>query len=342
MDLTAPGGPAPGRPAVPRWRRVARRAPLAGSALLGAALAVVYAWRPDGCAAVTVAPPWAWLVPGLALAALDLRSRRGWVVVAGWSAFLLAFAGEPWSLGRGLARTGTFAPGVGRPPRGAIRVVSLNCAAGDARAAEEVAAYGPDVVLLQESPGRAAVDRLARAWFGDEAGVVHGFDAALIVRGRAEAAALPPALLGYFVQARVRLARGPELEVVSTRLVPAALRIDLWSPDCWREQAANRRRRRRQARAIADRVRACPVPVIVGGDMNAPPGDGALREFGPGLADAFDRAGLGWGGTIINEAPFLRIDQVWVGPTIRPLAVTAHPTAHSDHRLVACDLAIPR
>ena len=329
-------GPPPGR-----WLRLARRAPLVGSGVLGIALAIVHTWRPDPLAALTVAPPWAWLVPGLALTIFDLRSRRGWLVVGGWLIFGLAFAGEPRGLARGLARRGTLAPGAGRPPEGSIRVVSLNCAIGNPRAADEVAAYGPDIVLLQESPGRAEVERLARAWFGAEAGVVAGPDAALVVRGRAEAADLPAAIRGYFVQARVVLARGPEVEVVSTRLVPAVFRLDLWSPDCWREQAANRRQRRRQARAIADRVRACPVPVIVGGDMNAPPGDGALREFGPGLADAFDAAGLGWGDTIIDEAPFLRIDQVWAGPALRPLAVTAHRTIHSDHRLVVCDLAAP-
>ena len=151
MDLTEPTGPS----SPLRWLRFARRVPLAGSVALGVALAVVYVWRPDACAAVTIVPVGAWLVPGLALTVLDLRSRRGWVVVAAWVVFLIALAEEPRSLGRGLIRSGTLAPGTMSPPVGAIRVVSLNCAIGTVPAADEVAAYHPDIVLLQESPGRA-------------------------------------------------------------------------------------------------------------------------------------------------------------------------------------------
>ena len=49
-------------------------------------------------------------------------------------------------------------------------------------------------------------------------------------RGRANAAELPANLRGYFVQARVKLASGPEIEVVSTRLVPAVFRPRLLVP----------------------------------------------------------------------------------------------------------------
>ena len=82
--------------------------------------------------------------------------------------------------------------------------------------------------------------------------------------------------------------------------------------------------------------------MIVGGDFNAPQRDAALSVLGPQLRDAFPEAGQGWGDTIINEAPFLRIDQVWISPTLHPRTVTAHRTIHSDHRLVVCDLEIPR
>lgn len=323
--------------------RPIRWIPLAASLALLTAMAVCYAARPDGCAAVTVFPPWVWPVPGLGLAAFHLRGpgrRWGWAAVAAWAAFGLGFADEPRSLARGLIRAGRPWR-ADRAPGGTVRVVSLNCAIGSRPAADEVAAYHPDVVLLQESPNRPAVEDLARRLFGADAGVAYGVDASLIVRGRAVAADLTPAERGYLVQAWVTLAgSGREVEVVSTRLVPTVFRFDLWAPDCWREQAANRRARRDQLRAIARRVGAARVPVLVGGDFNAPQGDGAMDVLRPKLRDAFDAAGLGWGNTIVNDVPALRIDQVWVGRGIRPDAVVARRTRNSDHRMVICDLSL--
>src|SRR4051812_24157019 len=88
-----------------RWRRLARRAPSVLSALLCSGVTACYVARPDACAAVTVFPTWAWAVPGLSLAAWNLRgrgNRLGWPVSAAWLVFVLSMAEEPWSLGRGL------------------------------------------------------------------------------------------------------------------------------------------------------------------------------------------------------------------------------------------------
>lgn len=326
------------RGVAPRWSRWAASAGLGLSAALGLGLAVGYVGRFDAWAAVTVFPVWAWLVPGLLLAAPGWRRRGGRPVAAGWLLFVLGLAEEPWSLLRQLAAPGHTE---GRPGR-TLRVVSLNCAIGSPRAAEEVVPARPDVVLLQESPGRRDVEALAARLFGPHGCAVAGPDASLIVHGRADPADLPPTLRSYFVQARVRLASGLEAEVISTRLVPAVFRLDLWSPDCWREQAANRRRRREQVRAIARRIASIPadVPVIVGGDFNAPQGDAALRSLGPRVRDTFRDGGRGWGNTILNDVPFLRIDQVWASRDLVGTRVVARTTRHSDHRMVVCDLEL--
>ena len=144
------------------------------------------------------------------------------------------------------------------------------------------------------------------------------------------------------MQARVRLASGTEVEVFSIRLVPAVFRLDLWSPECWREQSRNRRKRRDQLRTIAKRIESLPadLPVIVGGDFNAPQGDAVFRSLKPRLRDAFREGGHGWGDTVINELPFIRIDQVWVSGAFRVVNVVARGTRHSDHRMVVCDLTI--
>ena len=312
------------------------------SASLCFGLTICYVARTDACAAVTVIPSWAWLVPGLFLAAFNLRgreNRKGWPVIAAWLIFLLVLVEEPWSLGRALLRPIRLALEA-RPSGEALRVISLNCAIGNRLAAEEVIRYRPDIVLLQESPGRSEVEELARRLFGKEAGVVHGVDASLVVRGQVTPAELPPAMRGYFVQARVRLATGRDIEVVSTRLLPAVFRADLWSPDCWRAQMQNRRSRREQLRVIAQRIGSISVPVIVGGDFNAPQGDAVFRLLRPKLHDAFTEGGLGWGDTIINSFPVLRIDQIWVSDAIRAHAVVAQSTRNSDHRMVICDLSL--
>ena len=57
--------------------------------------------------------------------------------------------------------------------------------------------------------------------------------------------------------------------------------------------------------------------MILGGDFNAPQGDAAFRPLAPRLRDAFRDGGQGWGNTITNDTPFLRIDQVWVSDEIR-------------------------
>ena len=142
------------------------------------------------------------------------------------------------------------------------------------------------------------------------------------------------------MQARVTLTTGREIEVISTRLLPAVFRADLWSPDCWREQTENRRDRREQLRAIARRIGSTAAPVIVGGDFNAPQGDAVFRLLRPKLHDAFNESGLGWGDTIINDFPVLRIDQISVSGAFRSHAVVARGTRNSDHRMVICDLSL--
>ncbi len=102
--------------------------------------------------------------------------------------------------------------------------------------------------------------------------------------------------------------------------------------------------RARQAEALAQHLQSLPetVPVILGGDFNAPAGDRIFRLFAPRLRDAFPEADIGWGNTVTNETPVSRFDQVWVSPRIRVAAVISKRTRHSDHRIVICDLLVDR
>ena len=314
------------------------------SALLCLVLSACYLVRHDAFATITVFPIWVWLAPGLALALLGIRRRGNRQVVAAiaaWLIFVLALAEEPWSLLRLVTSPGSgklVEVGQGE----SIRVVSLNCNIGSPQAVEEVVRYDPDIVLLQESPGRGAMEALGKKLFGVDAGILYGVDASLIVRGRVIPADLGPDPRSYFVQARVILRSGTEVEVISTRLIPAVFRLDLWSPDCWREQRENRQKRRKQLRTIIHHLDSVPasVPLIVGGDFNAPQGDAVFHLLQARLHDAFRDGGRGWGDTVTNDLPFLRIDQVWASEAIRAVNVVARGTRHSDHRIVICDLVL--
>jgi hypothetical protein len=315
------------------------------SGLLCLILSSCYLGRQDAFAAITVFPVWMWLAPGLAFALAGIGRRGNRLVVAAvtaWLIFILVLAEERWSLLRLVTSPGLGTPEVGRGQGESIRVVSLNCNVGNSQAVEEVARYQPDIVLLQESPGRDAMRELGKKLFGVDGSMLPGVDASLIVRGRVIPADLAPGLRSYFVQGRVILRSGTEVEVICTRLVPAVFRLDLWSPDCWREQRENRRKRREQLRVIVQRLDSVPalVPLIVGGDFNAPQGDAVFRLLRPRLHDAFREGGRGWGNTVTNDVPFLRIDHVWASEAFRAVNVVARSTRHSDHRMVVCDLVL--
>jgi endonuclease/exonuclease/phosphatase (EEP) superfamily protein YafD len=142
----------------------------------------------------------------------------------------------------------------------------------------------------------------------------------------------------------VTLQNGRVVEIVNLRLEPAIVRVDYWSPECWRLQTENRRVRRRQLQEIVARFAATPpaVPLLVGGDFNAPAGDKILRLLEPRLRDSFSEAGVGWGNTITVDFPFARIDQLWIDRHWAPTRVVAVPTKSSDHRMVIADLLLQK
>jgi endonuclease/exonuclease/phosphatase (EEP) superfamily protein YafD len=312
------------------------------SAALCITLTIYYLFRPDLCAAVTVFPVWFWLFPGLLLLAVGYhRAHRRWFAAALclWLFYLTLLAEEPKSLIRSLGPVSSDWEAARQRGEG-MRVVSLNCAGGSPEAALEIAAYNPDIVLLQESPPRKEVEEIGRRLFGEQAATLWGLDASIVARGSLEPRALPRALQSYCAQARLRLPNGFQTEVFSLRLQPVPFRADLWNPDCWRTMMRDRRQRRLQLQAVVHRIAAtpAPVPVILGGDFNAPQGDAIFQSLRPRLRDAFSAAGRGWGNTITADYPVLRIDQIWVSDRFHPVSVVARRLQNSDHRLVICDL----
>lgn len=264
------------------------------------------------------------------VAATRRHVARRWLIggTLAWCGLLLLFSDHPL----GLLRFSAGERGDG------IRLVSLNCA-GSSEALREVVALRPDIVLVQESPGREPLLSLARELFDDEGEVLSGVDASIVAHGKITRLTLPEDITTNAVHARIRLRQGSEIEVISLRLEAPVVRVDLWSPDCWREQAANRQRRRKQLQRIVTALdnSSAGLALIIGGDFNAPPGDAVFDSLPSSLHDAFGEAGRGWGNTAINSTPFSRIDQIWLSPQFRATDVYSLKTRHSDHRMVVCD-----
>jgi len=287
--------------------------------LLAVAVGHMYFWRADWYSAMTIWPVWFWLAPGLLLVRIGWRRRWGWTLIGVWVAGTLAFMEEPRSLLRTSHGTGT------------LRVVSLNCAGEDAAAAE-IAAYHPDIILIQESPSEKALAELALTVGGK---LIYGPDRSLIVRGELTPGTLPKSTRA--VRAQVRLPSGLSATVVCLRLWPHPMGDDFWSPELWKAHAVAAREQREALLAILKDLPA-NEPMIVGGDFNAPVGDPVYRLMPPGLRDSFREAGIGWGNTLMNVFPVWRIDQIWISRHFRATSVVAQKTVHSDHRMVICDL----
>jgi len=311
-----------------------------GSIALCLAVAFIFFLQPDACAAILVLPRWLWIIPGIVLALLGLTRGRKQIAVAAlalWCIYAAFFVQEFRSLIR--SRTQNISE-TARKNGTAIRVISLNCAAGNEKAAAEVANYHPDIVLFQESPSRPAVKRLAPTILGPDAEILVGYDVSLTARGKLTPITPGNAQNAPFGHARIELPSGLVVEVFSIRLHPYGIRADLWSPACWREQSENRKYQREQFKWLAREVEKIPadVPIILGGDFNLPAGDKLFQILPPRIRDTFPIAGHGWGDTLDNDTPFVRIDQIWCDNHFQPISTVVQRTVNSDHRMVISDL----
>lgn len=313
------------------------RAALAASASLCLALALCYAWQPDAFAVLTFIPAYCWAAAGLLLAALGaVGAPRGAVlaVCALWLAFALLVPEEAAALFRGLLPRAA-------PRREAfVRVVSLNCYVGTDTAARELRELDPDVVLLQEAPGRAAVEALARELFGAGGGVGWAPGSAILARGGLEGVLTASP---RFTHALVNLGVGGPWRFFNVHLLPPEACFSPLNPRCWRVHLRHRREKRAELAALDAELARLPqdVPVVAGGDFNVPGRDRALRSLGPRLRDAAAAAGHGWPGTVRSDIPLLRFDQIWLSRGLVPLSVLVRRTERSDHRLVVADIALP-
>jgi endonuclease/exonuclease/phosphatase (EEP) superfamily protein YafD len=249
----------------------------------------------------------------------------------------------------------------GRRP---LRVLTYNVKAyrasalpdGFARLGEEIRRHRPDLVALQDANEPALLRRLGIGPLTTLTGLPYRYAfGQFTLASRFPLRECAPGInaAGRFIDTWVRCVvdiDGRAIDVYSAHLptprqgLNAARREALDGVDDWEHNVAERMAR---ARDLAAALRTRSRPVIVAGDLNAPPPSLALRTLlETGLHDAFARAGVGFGYTYGHALrpgfSFLRLDHVLVSAEIGVAACTVGAETASEHRPVIADLWLPR
>ena len=304
--------------------------------VLGVFLVVCHWFQFDALAAVTLVPPWGWLILALIMTVASCRglTRSTFLGIVGvWMLFTILFVEEARSMLRFNQQT------IARNDSSKVRVVTLNCNIGTTEAILELQPFAPDIILVQESPGKQALAELSQTLFGDASDQLCGTDASIICRGTIEVVDSDPHL--HFLHAVVTLPEGNRFDVISLRLSAPIFRLDPFSSGFWKDHYEKRRDHRQQIQAIVDHLQANHATDnwIVGGDFNLPGGGGATSPMAGVLEDSFFNAGIGWGCTGTSDYPLFRVDQIWLSPNLAADTSKAWATKNSDHRMVVVDFS---
>ena len=296
-------------------------------------LAVIYQFRPDPFAALTILPAWSWLLLALPLLFGWRRANRRWMILASaaWLLFAAVHVEELPTLVRGWLN-----PIAADKPAGTLRVITLNCGGGHADALAETLPLDPDILLLQEPPSRPETEQFCKHLFGTTGSLLYDVDTAILARGNLTNVRRSRSPV-FFSHAIADIPGFDPMELVSLRLATGHVQLNLWNPDCWTTHYRWRIRQLAQMREIAAEL-PDQAPLLVAGDFNAPQQDRIFSLLPVGMQDAFAVAGKGIGNTILNEIPVLRIDQIWVSSHFQVVQSFARRTRASDHRLVVADL----
>jgi endonuclease/exonuclease/phosphatase family metal-dependent hydrolase len=309
----------------------------------GVTLSLFYFTQPDALAALMLVPPWVWFGLGLLSFLPVIRHYRliqFRFALMVWMTFLVLHVEQAttlWKVTQWPSRTYQSHCLNNQ----CMRVISMNCGDGGIRTVEEALPLEPDIILLQESPGVTQLEQLAMKHYGPQAIVVYSWNASLITRG--ELVEKTIAEDGRFVSARVKIAGGEHLDIVSLRLSPPSFRIDFWSSEFWKDHQRIRKVHRQEIEAVTTKLKldSAPGPTIIGGDFNSPDYDAAFTSLHDNYRSSFSTSGRGWGGTGTNDWPLFRVDHIWTSQkNIDVGACWSQKTKHSDHRMVIADLIL--
>ncbi|MEO5712605.1 MAG: endonuclease/exonuclease/phosphatase family protein [Luteolibacter sp.] len=303
-----------------------------------------FARQPDRFAAYTVMPIWIWGGVGLFLSTVAyyfLRASLSLVMTAVWAVTLLVGADEA----RVLANFGKSAPLPGPAlkyeGKPLIRVATLNCSFfmyGDGNPAKEIAAWQPDIVLLQDISA-PQVRQIADVLFGGRGDYRAHDTNAIVTRWQIKREIRNPTQRDH--QVTILTDSGLSIEVVNVHLRTAATDLRFWERTAWHDHRTNRILREQElalTRNILEQTTTFPTATILGGDFNAPASDVVHRQLARDFVDTFASAGTGWGDTFQRRFPILRIDHIYATRHFTPVRCCAVTIRSSDHRMVVADL----
>ncbi|MGK0187647.1 MAG: hypothetical protein ACI9R3_003435, partial [Verrucomicrobiales bacterium] len=210
---------------------------------------LLFAYRWVGTSALTVIPFWAYCGVALLLSAGSIFLLRNGLSVAAFLIWLATLVSCPDEI-KGVARFWSTAPELGVPARvqtvdgrsiQPLRVVTLNCKKRDHRNLEIIKQWQPDIVLIQESPYHTHLTNLVAELYGKEGGamLMPSWDCAIVARGKITKRQTPH----YFTQAKVELASGRSVEIVSLHLHGAVTSLSLQHKKTWEIHTKSRQTR---------------------------------------------------------------------------------------------------
>jgi endonuclease/exonuclease/phosphatase (EEP) superfamily protein YafD len=290
-------------------------------------------------------PQFIWAIPGLLLIPLTLWRARvwSWLPVAATAYASVSLMGFYWT-----------SPGQvdGTP----LRVMTYNVQLWQRRTVaailEEIRQADPDILCLQDAYGatRGRVGEYLKsrhvASFGQ-----------YVIASRFPVVASAPGDISYrgerhtYLRAQIDVG-GQIVTIVSAHFVtPRDALSALRARQVWGTGVSltkqNLSDRVIQARALAGDLRGIEGPLIVAGDLNAPPPSLVIQALtGIGLVDAFSASGRGYGytfgHTLLNGRSFLRIDQILLSRHLKALRTWVGGADGSDHRPVIAELSLQR
>ena len=90
-------------------------------------------------------------------------------------------------------------------------------------------------------------------------------------------------------------------------------------------------KRASQAELVKKHTQKSPYPVIISGDLNAPPMSYTYKTLKSGLCDTFVEKGTGFGTTWTGAIPMLRIDYIFASEKLINTNYTCYKKDLSDH-----------
>ena len=289
------------------------------------------------------APQWIWAIPCLVLAplALWLCWKWAWLPVLQLIWVAGPMMGFTWQAGR--------SPASSSPTR--MRVMTYNIQwgrGGWGKVARQVVDGRPDLLLIQDARGgfQGALKEVLSSWKVLSFGQFH-IASKLDIRDPVVGDVSYRGKKHTYLSATLRL-EGTSTLVSSVHFATPRSGLEaMRSGDrsAIDTLADGMEDRLSQARSVAAQISRKEGPIILGGDLNAPPNSLVCRSLEKiGLQNAFSLAGFGYGYTFGHKTrlrhAYLRIDHLYTSRHWKPLRCFAPPGEGSDHYPVIADLAL--